>query len=121
MNCRRRTRKLLLLIDEMVTNACKEQATERCDYRFSRRMIREYTGWGNTQLKAHLKRLEDMEYLLTYRGGRGQQFVYELMYNGEGRDGSPFFPGLIDVEKLRKNMKNDENRSGVKPDKSVEN
>jgi hypothetical protein len=43
------------------------------------------------------------------------------MYNGEGRDGSPFFPGLIDVEKLRKNMKNDENRSGVKPDKSGEN
>jgi hypothetical protein len=96
------TRKLLLLIDEMVTKACKEQATERCDYRFTRRMIREYTGWGNTQLKAHLKRLEDMEYLLTYRGGRGQQFVYELMYNGEGRDGSLFFPGLIDVEKLKK-------------------
>jgi DNA primase len=115
------TRKLLLLIDEMVTNACKEQATERCDYRFTRRMIREYTGWGNTQLKAHLKRLEDMEYLLTYRGGRGQQFVYELMYNGEGRDGSPFFPGLIDVDKLRQKMKNDENRSGVKPDKSGEN
>jgi DNA primase catalytic core len=114
------TRKLLLLIDEMVTKACKEQTTERCDYRFTRRMIREYTGWGNTQLKAHLKRLEDMEYLLTYRGGRGQQFVYELMYNGEGRDGSPFFPGLIDVDKLRQKMKNDENRSGVKPDKSGE-
>ncbi len=115
------TRKLLLLIDEMVAKACKEQALERCDYRFSRRIIREYTGWGNTQLKAHLKRLEDMEYLLTYRGGRGQQFVYELMYNGEGKDGCPFFPGLIDVEKLRKKMKNDENRSGEKPDKSVEN
>ena len=112
------TRKLLLLIDEMVTKACKELATERCDYRFTRRMIREYTGWGNTQLKAHLKRLEDMEYLLTYMGGRGRQFVYELMYNGEGRDGSPFFPCLIDVEKLRKKMACDKNRSGVNPDKS---
>jgi DNA primase len=69
------TRKLLLLIDEMVIEACKKLSTDRCDYRFTRRMIREYTGWGNTQLKAHLKRLEDMEYLLTYRGGRGQQFV----------------------------------------------
>ncbi len=112
------TRKLLLLIDEMVTKACKELATERCDYRFTRRMIREYTGWGNTQLKAHLKRLEDMEYLLTYRGGRGRQFVYELMYNGEGRDGCPFFPGLIDVEKLKAKLHYDKTRSGVKPDKS---
>jgi hypothetical protein len=105
------TRKLLLLIDDMVAKDCKKNAVERCDYRFTRRMIREYTGWGNTQLKAHIKRLEDMEYLLIYRGGRGHQFVYELMYNGEGRDGTPFFPGLIDVQKLRK-IRYDENRSG---------
>jgi hypothetical protein len=109
-----RTRKLLLLIDEMVAKACEELAAERCDYLFTRRMIREYTGWGNTQLKAHLKRLEDMEYLLTYRGGRGRQFVYELMYNGEGKDGTSFFPGLIDVEKFRQKMEYDKDRSGEK-------
>ena len=41
-----------------------------------------------------------MEYLLVHRGGRGQSFVYELLYDGEGKDGEPFVLGLIDVDKL---------------------
>ena len=31
-----------------------------------------------------MKKLEAMEYVLVHRGGRGQSFVYELLYNGEG-------------------------------------
>ena len=42
-----------------------------------------------------------MEYLLVHRGGRGQSFVYELLYEGQGDDGKPFLMGLIDVDKLR--------------------
>ena len=64
----------------MVTAACKRLGIDRADYRFSRRDIRESTGWGHTQLKVHLKRLEELEYLLVHRGGRGQSFVYELLY-----------------------------------------
>ena len=47
------TRRLLNLVDEMVTADCKRLATDRADYRFSRRDIREFTGWGHTQLKVH--------------------------------------------------------------------
>ncbi len=95
------TRRLLILIDQMVTEACKQKRIDRADYRFSRRDIREYTGWGNTQLKIHLHRLEEMEYLLVHKGGRGQSLVYELRYEGQGQDGTPFLMGLIDVEKLK--------------------
>ncbi|MGH9899470.1 MAG: DNA primase, partial [Pyrinomonadaceae bacterium] len=95
------TRRLLMMIEEMVRKACERLKMERCDYRFSRRDVREYTGWGNTQLRLHLSRLEELEYLLTHRGGRGQSFVYELLYDGKGEDGKPFVMGLIDVKKLR--------------------
>ena len=66
------TKRLLTLIDEMVTAACQRLGVDRADYRFSRRDIREFTAWGHTQLKVHLKRLEELEYLLIHRGGRGQ-------------------------------------------------
>jgi len=106
------TRKLLMLIDDMVSEHCVEETMSRSDYRFGRRQIREYTGWGDTQLKVHLQRLEAMEYLLIHRGGRGRQIVYELLYNSEGLDGNPFLMGLIDVETL-KSGECEENRSGV--------
>ena len=105
------TRRLLLLIDAMVREACEKLSLDRADYRFSRRAVRDYTGWGDTQLKLHLARLTEMEYVLLHRGGRGQSFVYELLYDGQGQDGKPFVPGLIDVEKL-KTPTYDSNRSG---------
>jgi hypothetical protein len=44
--------------------------------------VRAHTGWGHTQLKTHLHRLEELEYLIVHRGGRGQTFVYELNWSG---------------------------------------
>src|ERR1035437_5499977 len=96
------TRRLLLAVDEMVTAECKRQKMERSDYRFSRRDVREATGWGDTQLKTHLHRLEELEYLLVHRGGRGQSIVYELMFTRPKDGGKPVLGGLIDVEKLGK-------------------
>jgi len=95
------TRRLLMLIEEMVIKNCKKLKIERSDYRFTRRQVREYCGWGNTQLKVHFKRLEDMEYLIIHRGKRGLTFEYELLYDGKGKDGKSFLMGLINVDKLR--------------------
>jgi len=94
------TRRLLILMDSMVLEFSVANRMSRSDYRFTRRDIRLYTGWGETQLKVHLKRLEDMEYLLIHRGGRGRQIIYELLYNSEGQDGNPFLMGLIDIHSL---------------------
>jgi hypothetical protein len=103
------TRRLLLLVDEHVRGACARLAMERKDFRFSRREVREATGWGNTQLKIHLGRLEELEYLTVHRGSRGQGFVYELAYDGKGKDGAPFLSGLIDLGRFGY----DEKKSGV--------
>jgi DNA primase len=108
------TRRLLLMVDEMVSKECERLKMERTDYRFSRRDVRQYTGWGNTQLKIHLSRLEEMEYLLVHHGGRGQSFVYELLFERSADDDKPVLPGLINVEKLRY----DGNRSGLNGNKS---
>ncbi len=94
------TSKLVILLDQMVTEACGRTGAERSDYHFSRRDVRRYTGWGHSQLCLHLDRLVALEYLLVHRGGRGQSFVYELLYQGEGKDGSRFVLGLMDAEKL---------------------
>jgi DNA primase len=94
------TRRLLLLVDEMVTKECERLKMERTDYLFSRRDVRHRTGWSDAQLKRHLHKLEEMEYLIVHRGGRGQSFVYELYFERPEDPSRPFLPGLIDVEKL---------------------
>jgi hypothetical protein len=68
------TRKLLALIEEMVGG--------RKDFRFSRREVREHTGWGHTQLKVHLHRLAELEHLALHHGGHGQAYIYELNRSG---------------------------------------
>lgn len=72
------TKRLLGIIEEMVTDECKRSGIELDDYRFTRRTVRQHTRWGDTQLRVHLRRLEEMEYLVVRRGGPGQTFVYQL-------------------------------------------
>ena len=81
------TRRLLGLIEGMVAQLATELAMDTCDVRFSRRRLREATGWGNTQLKVHLSRLLEMEFVSLHRGPNGR-FLYELCYarKSEGAD-----------------------------------
>jgi len=94
-------RRLLLLLDRMVTEASGKAGIERSAVRFSRREVRDFTGWSDFQVRSHIEKLVDMEYVLVHRGGRGHLFAYELLYDGHGQDGAPFLVGLLDVEKLR--------------------
>ena len=84
----------------MVRADCKQKCVDQADYRFTQRQIRQYSGWSNYQVKIHLKKLVDLEYVLVHKGGRGQCFVYELLYTGQGKDGDRFLIGLIDAAKL---------------------
>jgi hypothetical protein len=95
------TRRLLELLDGWVSRRCGELGIERKDFRFSRRELREALSFGDTQLRLHLGRLEQLEYVVAHRGsGRGQLFVYELSYDGAGKDGAPFLVGLMDAATL---------------------
>jgi DNA primase catalytic core len=91
------TRRVLARVIEMVTAACATQQLPRSQYRFSRREVREYTGLCDTQLRVHLERLVELEYLLVHRGMRGQSFVYELLFDGPAASEAPHLSGLIDV------------------------
>ena len=95
------TRRLLGLIQQMVSERCRQQAIAQADYRFSRREVREYSGWSEYQVRIHMQRLLQLEYLLTHRGSRGQSFIYELVYDGNDQDAQPHVNGLIDVQQLK--------------------
>lgn len=106
------TRKLLQLMVAFVDARAQQFEMARTDVRFSRRELRDSTRWGNTQLKIHLRRLEELEYVVVHRNGVSQRFVYELLYDGEGETTTPHLSGLIDVEALRAAQAHDANRSG---------
>jgi hypothetical protein len=92
------TRRLLELVDAMVTEGAKKLGVERRDFRFSRRAVREHTGWGDSQLRVHLGRLVELELVLAHRGRQGQTFLYELAASASAE--GPLFSGLIDAERL---------------------
>lgn len=91
------TRRLLGLVEKMVQERTVAMGIERRDFRFSRREVREATGYSYEQLRVHLGRLVELEYLLVHRGGRGQSFFYELLYDGGGASGGPRVFGLIEL------------------------
>jgi DNA primase catalytic core len=101
-------RDLLLLIEELATVRLKEQQkrdkeskTRPADIPFSRRELREFTGWTNTRLHIHLKELVDFEYIVIEAGRNGLPFRYRLAWEGQGKDGKRFMLGLKDVKDLR--------------------
>jgi len=91
------TRRLLGLVETMVQERTRAMGIERRDFRFSRREVREATSYSYEQLRVHLGRLVELEYLLVHRGGRGQSFFYELLYDGGGASGAPRVFGLIEL------------------------
>ena len=74
------TRRLLTLIDGHVGAECQRLGLRRTEYRFARRTLREAIAWGDTQLRLHLERLVELEYLIPRRDGAGGKFTYELAY-----------------------------------------
>jgi len=90
------TRRLLILLREMVDERCRREKLTPDVCLFSRRDVRRFTGWTEFQVRTHLTRLQEMEYVLPHYGGRGQSFVYELLFNGED-DGRPQMCGLLDM------------------------
>ena len=106
------TRNLLNQLLAMVREACEREGLERREYHFTRRQVRETTCWGDTQLKIHLARLVELEYLLVHR--KGQTFCYELAYAGEGSEGQRFLIGLLDPDDLYDNQ-----RSGSESQRSA--
>ena len=94
------TRQLLVLIDDLVSTRAHRAPRPRSAIRFTQRALREAFSWGDFQVRRHLARLVELEYVLVHRTPRGNQREYELVYDGQGRAGEPFLLGLVDADKL---------------------
>jgi DNA primase len=108
------TRRLLTQLQAWVAGEAKAQALPVREVRFTRKQARDVLHWGDTQLKLHLSRLADLEYLAIHR--RGTSFDYELVYDGQG-DGKHLC-GLLDVAVLGQSHAYGSDRSGQKGHRS---
>ncbi|SEK72591.1 DNA primase, catalytic core [Atopomonas hussainii] len=106
------TRRLLGLLQGWVKSHSQAQGLKAHELRFSRKDVRAATGWGDTQLKIHLGRLSELEYLQLYR--RGLAHEYSLNYDGDGRDQAHLM-GLLDADLLD----NKAARSGLEQERSA--
>ncbi|MEO8387934.1 toprim domain-containing protein, partial [Polaromonas sp.] len=96
------TRRVLASVRELVQGRMTELGVPQREVRFARGELRAATRTSDTQLKVHLARLAEMEYLLIHRALRGQGYVYELLYDGQDDDKTPVhLSGLIDVLALK--------------------
>jgi hypothetical protein len=108
------TRRLLDLLHEMVAELATETAVMPADVRFTRRQVRERLGWGDTQLKVHLGRLADMEFLIVHRPTGPGPFSFELAW--QPTDNQRFLPGLVTIDTETRSY--DDARSGPETQRS---
>jgi len=97
-NLKKHARDLLELIRELVSKESKETGEREEDITFTRRKIREYTGWPDYRIKNYIKQLEDMEYLFVEQVKKRGQFEYKLNNPDERRP----LKGLLTPEELKK-------------------
>jgi DNA primase catalytic core len=101
------SRTLLELILEMVMATAKDKQCPVNEVYFTRRRIREYTGWSDWQVREHIKQLEQLEYLYVRVGSQGKQYAYALNYKGQGDDAQRFYLNLTTVAQIKERMKKD--------------
>jgi hypothetical protein len=80
------TRRLQSMIGGWVRSRAESEGIEMAAVRFTRRDVRALTRWGDSALKKHLGRLEELEYLIVHGGGARRRTVYELA-SADGYDG----------------------------------
>jgi len=89
------TRKLWNLIKDIA----KEAGADWKRFTFTRKTLREKVGWSVTQVRVHLERLHELEYIIPRGGRNGIRFEYGVLVDPGNTDGLAHI-GLIDPEKL---------------------
>jgi len=101
------SRTLLSSIYQMVKEQAEKDNNPIDKIFFTRRMIREYTGWTDWQIRAHIKQLEELEYIGARVSAIGKEYSYILNYQGqaEGEEQNTCYLNLTSVEQIEKMMK----------------
>jgi energy-coupling factor transporter ATP-binding protein EcfA2 len=97
------SRRLLVQLQQWLSQRAAEQGKSGAgEVRFTRRQLREHTGWKRTQLEEHLRELVGAEYVIVLSGGsQGRISEYRLDWDGrQGMEGEKFLRGLVDPEQL---------------------
>ena len=75
------TRNVLAAIEVFVTEKATAANVPVSEVRFTRRELREHTGLGHTQMRAHLRRLEELEHVRVHR--ENKTFLLSLPYDAD--------------------------------------
>jgi DNA primase len=100
------TRRVFEVIKAVVRERCEAEKIEQPAAFFSRKEVRARLGWSVTQIRAHLERLGDLEYVAPRYGKQGSAFQYELLIDCRESANKAHIQ-LLDIEVLRR-------RSGMK-------
>ena len=98
------SRTLLTSIYQMVKEQSEKQKIAFNDFFFNRRMIREYTGWTDWQIREHMKQLEELEYVCARMGAQGKQYSYVLHYKGQAGEQGRCYLNLTPVDEIKKQI-----------------
>lgn len=89
------TRRVLAALDGWVTQQIAGTDTPRGDVRFTRRTVRAHLGLSDTQLRVHLDRLVQLEYVRMHSGQNGSLYTYSMAFDGQGDSDAPQLMGLV--------------------------
>jgi hypothetical protein len=105
------SRNLLNHIKNLVQAECKREETEQHLVFFSRRQLCESCGWTYSQIKRHIFRLQELEYIVARTGRMGATMRYQLLIDLNQKTDTNQI-GLLDVTKLSKGKKHQ--KTGVR-------
>ena len=99
------TRSLLQQFHTLVAKTMKAEDLRQTEVRFTRKEVRETVGLSDKQIRVHLERLVELEYVFAHRGKNGQRYVYELVFDGDLEKSQRQLMGLIDTKSLKAQRK----------------
>jgi hypothetical protein len=74
---------------------------EKAPFYFSRRQVREFSGWAHHRVHRYMAELLALEYVASEGSRLGCVQRHQLLWEGEGRDGARFLLGLRSPDELR--------------------
>ncbi|MDZ4348236.1 MAG: hypothetical protein U1A22_01720 [Xanthomonadaceae bacterium] len=95
------TRRVLSALDAWVSERAGSQGIGRAAVQFTRRHVRAALGLSDTQLRVHLDRLVQLDYVALHGGKPGQRFAYSLLFDGDAGSEAPQVMGLSEADAQR--------------------
>lgn len=92
------TRRVLAALQTWVGEQATVQSIDRGGVRFTRRIVRGVLGLSDTQLRVHLDRLVQLEYVRMHTGQNGSLYTYSLAFDGDAGAEVPQLMGLANAD-----------------------